>query len=268
MKKIIIALLLIPYLSIAQVGIGTSNPKATLDVNVNQGFTSGDLAGISFPQLTAAEINAITPNSPKVGTLVWATSTSGEINSIGYWYYKDITNNWEPLFNNNIINPAIGAIKHGMQTSDHSGWYILDGRSLTSMPAVAQAGASLVSITTNLPDVNDKYLKTSNGSDVIGSVFDGNVLIKENIPNYNITSSDISSDVNNHRHSIGWPSSSTHHTPGSVAGTGRDFVSNSLPTGYESHSHSGATVSTNGSSTPIQMEPNYLATTIFIYLGQ
>lgn len=89
--------------SYAQVGIHTSSPKATLDVTLPTSYTSGALAGVSFPQLSGDLIEAMSTTELKAGTLVFAnspsTSTLKDIDSSGYWYWTgDSTKKWEPLF--------------------------------------------------------------------------------------------------------------------------------------------------------------------------
>jgi hypothetical protein len=87
MKKIFFAfaVLATSFVS-AQVGVGNTEPKATLDVN-KASYTAGEQAGIAVTQQTAAQIVAMTTTDLKPGTLVYATSTSGTITSTGFWYY-------------------------------------------------------------------------------------------------------------------------------------------------------------------------------------
>lgn len=88
MKKIIFTLaIMATSFATAQVGIGNTDPKATLDVNVTT-YTNGQLAGIAVTQLSGAQIVAMTTSGLKAGTLVYATSTSGIINSVGYWNWN------------------------------------------------------------------------------------------------------------------------------------------------------------------------------------
>lgn len=71
----------------AQVGVGNTDPKATLDVN-KASYATGEQAGIAVTQLTGAQIVGMTTSGLKSGTLVYATSTSGAIDSVGFWYYS------------------------------------------------------------------------------------------------------------------------------------------------------------------------------------
>lgn len=87
MKKIFFAFaFLVTGFASAQVGIGNTDPKATLDVN-KASYTTGEQAGIAVTQLTGAQVVAMSTSGLKAGTLVYANSTSGVIDSVGFWYY-------------------------------------------------------------------------------------------------------------------------------------------------------------------------------------
>ncbi|SDI40431.1 hypothetical protein [Chryseobacterium jejuense] len=92
---------LISNLCIAQVGINTPNPQATLDITLQEGYSTGDKAGITVPLLTGDQIEAIHPTNIKPGTLVYSvspsTAASKEVYNIGYWFWKNSSDKWEPL---------------------------------------------------------------------------------------------------------------------------------------------------------------------------
>lgn len=105
MKKTVTSLLmLISVFGLAQMGLNTPNPQATLDVALQSGYISGGKAGIAFPQLSGNEIEAMDTTGLKSGTLVYSTSASTaatkDITGIGYWYWKDTTDKWEPVLIN------------------------------------------------------------------------------------------------------------------------------------------------------------------------
>jgi hypothetical protein len=88
MKKIFFAFaFLVTGYASAQVGVGNTDPKATLDVN-KASYATGEQAGIAVTQLTGAQVVAMTTSGLKAGTLVYATATSGVIDSVGFWYYS------------------------------------------------------------------------------------------------------------------------------------------------------------------------------------
>lgn len=71
----------------AQVGVGTSAPKAALDV-------TSTTQGVLIPRLAATQAEAI--SNPEIGELVYATTTDGTvIKSQGFWYYDGTT--WKPF---------------------------------------------------------------------------------------------------------------------------------------------------------------------------
>lgn len=87
---------------LAQVGIGTDKPKATLDVALHPNYMNGESAGIVFPMMTADQIEAMKTFDLKAGTLVYATTVSTastpDVNDTGYWYWSgDNIKKWEPL---------------------------------------------------------------------------------------------------------------------------------------------------------------------------
>jgi hypothetical protein len=89
MKKMLFILVaLASGVTYAQVGVGNTDPKATLDVNKSS-YLAGEQAGIAVTQLTATQIEGMNTTGLKSGTLVYATTASGStINAIGYWYYN------------------------------------------------------------------------------------------------------------------------------------------------------------------------------------
>ncbi|UKB83038.1 hypothetical protein LF887_18785 [Chryseobacterium sp. MEBOG06] len=103
-RKNVLFFLLISSLGFAQVGVNTTSPKATLDVALPAGYTSGTKAGIAFPQLSGNDIESIDTTGLKSGTLVYSTSASTasvkDVTGPGYWYWKDATDKWEPVLVN------------------------------------------------------------------------------------------------------------------------------------------------------------------------
>lgn len=52
----------------------------------------------------------------------------------------------------------VGDIKAGVQATDHEGWVLLDGRTISSLTTTQQAAANSLNLLTNLPDASNSYL--------------------------------------------------------------------------------------------------------------
>ena len=94
-KLILVTTIFTSIMLTAQVGIGTTSPKATLDIQIPATYQTGDLAGVAIPQLTAQQITGMITTNLKSGTLVYATSTSQTITEIGYWFFTGT--NWNQI---------------------------------------------------------------------------------------------------------------------------------------------------------------------------
>ena len=101
---------------------------------------------------------------------------------------------------------AIGDVKQSYQSGDHNGWYLLDGRLLTSLPAVAQSNAASLGITTNLPDATNRFLADISST---GSTGGSNTvtLTQANLPN--VTFNGTAASAGAHNHTVDPPSTTT-----------------------------------------------------------
>ncbi len=93
MKKIIFLIVcsLFVHLSFAQVGIGTTNPKASLDITASNVASPTNTDGILIPRVDAFPV--INPTAAQQGMMVYLTTTTGS-NSPGFYYWDNGTTTW------------------------------------------------------------------------------------------------------------------------------------------------------------------------------
>lgn len=67
--------------------------------------------------------------------------------------------------------PTIGDIKPGFQSTDHNGWYLLDGRNVNTLATTPRNNAVSIGFLSVLPDASDASLMSSvsNLKQVVGS---------------------------------------------------------------------------------------------------
>lgn len=333
----------------AQVGIGTTDPKAALDV------ASSD-SGILIPRMTAELIELIA--SPGTGELVFSTTDTGvDVTQIGFWYYNGslwlpiiaTSSSGENIYNTdgtllsdrivtlanrnldfgpgklfingtsgntgintnlptekldvngdlrvrslgsgNVVTTAqgelsldtgllhkYGDIRFSYLPADHDGWYLLNGRLLTTLPADAQTQAAALGIAGNLPNAAGLYAKEGTPGAISGAA--SVVLAKVNMPDYNITGN---TNFASHSHSVVSPgfgvirgTNATQTGAGNLWGSqhaggaqvGSTFVNKTYTSASSgSHTHT-LTASTGGSATAIALNPTNVQFNYFIYLGK
>ncbi|WP_034669556.1 hypothetical protein [Chryseobacterium populi] len=181
------------------------------------------------------------------------------------------------LSTNAAIVYHYGDLRYSSLTTDHDGWYALNGRSLTSLPANAQARAASLGITGNLPDAANKYIKQGSPGTITGT--DNVVLTQGNVPNFTMTGN---TTLLGHSHDL--------ISPGNVLVRGTDLSQDATgaanvwqlaggaaagsvsasqtytSSADGSHSHT-VTAPSGGTSTPISLNPGYIQLNYFIYLG-
>lgn len=238
MKKhlLTVAFLLICGKSFSQVGINTATPTKTLDVN-------GEMRIRVLPNATTGNYNLI------------LTDNNGNISS------ADLA-----------ISPnTVGDIKKGFQTSDHAGWYLLDGRLLSVLPANVQTAAGSIGLLGNLPNARGKFLKAKTGAEVLGSSAGSNVrvLSQANLPNYNFTGTSSVDGAHNHTWTDLFDGGQAHALVRS------NNVNQQWALNYEvgfststngAHTHS-VNVSSEGGSQSFSIIPQNITVNTFIFLG-
>jgi len=277
MNKIASLLILFFYYPMAaqNVGVNTAYPdtNAALDIY-------SDKQGLILTRLPLISIDNPSPLSNHVtGMTTYNTVTSTTPTPVSVYeglYYNDGTK-WNLMGPNTLM---LGDIKHSLETADHKGWYLLDGRNVSSLPNIAQYNATAVGVGTNLPNVSDKFIKTNNGSESQGAIAGNNMitLTQANLPNITYTSTTDTNGNHNHSYTDSYNGPKTlglatnvlplvpliSETVGS-----NDTLPGNLHTSEDNGNHSHTvTVPSGGSGTPINGTPQHIVTNVFIYLGE
>lgn len=257
------------------VGINTlsPNPDAALDLSSSsKGFLPTRLSLIS------------TDNSSPLLNHVIGIMTYNVVNS----NLNDATAVYEGLYYNdggqwnlmagNVL--ALGDIKYSLETIDHNGWFLLDGRNVTSLPNIARNNAMAIGINVELPNSDDRFLKTTNGVEDMKTFGGINniILTQSNLPNvtYNVSTttegehSHPYTDSHNNAKTLGLATNVIALVPmiSEVVGTNDIWPTTLFATEMSgSHSHS-VTVPSGGSGQPIDAKPRHMVTNVFIYLGE
>ncbi|GAA5086529.1 hypothetical protein GCM10023210_08500 [Chryseobacterium ginsengisoli] len=248
----------------AQVGIGTTTPSnsAVLELNsTNKGFLMNTIA-----------LTSITSPSPfgsnVEGMWVYNTATAGTPpnNVIPGLYYNDGTK-WVLMSINNDL-PKIGDIKSSMATIDHDGWYLLNGRNVSTLPSISQTNAATLGFSTTIPNSSDRIIKGKNTSESINATGGSNSysVTQANLPNVNITGTTSSAGAHTHNYTNRgvnyW-----NYNAGSI-NTTRTIDTEVRTTGASGdHSHT-ISVASGGTNTAIAQYPKHLVVQYFIYLGK
>lgn len=261
-----------------QVGIGTSTPNVDAALEIS----SPDKA-VLITKISLTTTDLTTPlASHNAGMIVYNTNTNGtgDTKVSPGLYYNDGTK-WVKL---EPISIGIGDVKHTIATTDHLGWYKLDGRLISSLPALAQLNAASLGFVTNLPDATDRVLKAKSNVETLGQTGGNNnvVLVQNNLPNVNFAGTTSVDGSHTHSHSDQHNSTIENINlvygllgilSGVVLNILNTNVGNKVPVSVVAnsqnmgnHSHT-ASVSSGGSNVAL---PNvkHLTTNTFIYLGE
>lgn len=248
----------------SQVGIGTPNPSnsAVLELSSsNKGFLMNTIALTSTQ--SASPLTAHTE-----GIWVYNTATSGTApnNVIPGLYYNDGAK-WVLMSINTDI-PKIGDIKSSMVSTDHEGWYLMNGRNTSTLPALAQTNASTLGFATALPNTADRIIKGKNASEAVAATGGANsyTLSQANLPNLTFSGNTSTNGAHTHNYTNRgvnyW-----NFNAGSLSAT-RTINTETRTTGTAgNHSHT-FSVGSGGNSTPITQYPKHMVVQYFIYLGK
>lgn len=261
LNNIIVLVIIIFNYSIlnGQIGINTPNPnqESLLELySSNTGFLPSRLSLVS----TASAA----PLSQHVkGMVVYNTTNNGTLSEGIY------VNNGTEWLRLSTVDIPIGHIKYGIQTTDHNGWYLLNGRSVSILPASVQSNAISIGFATNIPDATNKYLKAKTGAEVLGAS-GGNTtftLVQANLPSMTFNGTALSAGSHTHTYIDRGNTTFDAGTIGFVNNQA-DNTSGTYTTGAAGdHNHS-FSVSTGGTNTPVSINPKNIALNVFIYLGQ
>jgi hypothetical protein len=88
----------------------------------------------------------------------------------------------------NGATSTIGDCKSGLQTADHSGWVLLDGRAKSSLTASQQTAATSLGIGTNLPNATGRAFVQG----TLGAQIGSSTIAQANLPNVTLNAASIS----------------------------------------------------------------------------
>ena len=178
-------------------------------------------------------------------------------------------------------NLTIGDMKPGLQTTDHNGWILLNGRLKSSLSASQQAAATSLGIGTNIPNATNSYL-VQNGT-ALGSISNSNTrnINQNQLPNVALSGStnnatptiryDIKNGSGANRAQIANGGSTIFLAADGTPGIG-DLQDNNVNADVlfqDAHNHSVTTSSINGgvSQQALNIQPQSMSVNMFVYLG-
>lgn len=196
MKKILYILTFaFPSILFSQVGFGTTtvNDDAAIEIG-----TDTSTKGLLLTRIHLVDCVSASPlSSHEEGMIVYNLATSGNSSvSVTPGFYYNNGRLWVRL----DTNPTkIGDIKYSYSISDHSGWYLLNGRTIASLPTNAQNVANGLGMLTNIPNAENRTLKAK-GAEALYSTGGSNTtfLSQTQLPNVNFMGSTTSDGGHSH----------------------------------------------------------------------
>jgi hypothetical protein len=228
---------------LGQTGVSTIGPTKNLDVN-------GDM-----------RVRSLSTTAQSSADKVLTVDANGNVRQLTA--YKNI---------------AVGDMKYGMQQADHLGWYLLNGRNVSTLPTNAQSNAATIGITTTLDNAQNRFVRSNTTIGTGGSATQ--VLSLAQMPLYNITGTTNASGNHSHTFDDQWfhnynPSGGSFATlnvdnsPGTTNDRQRyteTTIGVTTSVNAWAHSHN-ITAPSGGTATAFSIEPQYLTANLFIYLG-
>ena len=126
----------------------------------------------------------------------------------------------------NVPTATYGDIKTGIQTDDHGGWVLLDGRFVNALTPTQQAVCASLGVQTRLPNGAGKVALGSESKIFVGKEGGTNYITPQNLPKTSISGTTGNNNVG-HTHTIDPPSTTTgtessNHTHGASTKTSLD----------------------------------------------
>ncbi|MES2864700.1 MAG: hypothetical protein V4666_11315 [Bacteroidota bacterium] len=271
MKKILLSFCFISLSTFGQVGINTENPNSDSYLEL-----SSTDKGLLIPRLNLVALNNPAPLSSHVaGMMVFNTASAGTLENIVFpGLYINNGVNWERLEPNTT---KLGELKHSFATTDHDGWYLLNGRAKTTLSATAQSAASIIGYGTNIPDATNRFLKTINTAEPVAIHGGSNTFTvsQAQLPNVNFLGSTTNDGGHTHQvdsyagnQNVGLLSTSalTLFTILKVAENDNVATNNRTTSATAAHSHT-VSLNSGGTGAAVTRIPAYLSTNVFVYLG-
>ncbi|MFP3594263.1 hypothetical protein [Chryseobacterium sp. SIMBA_038] len=262
MKNILLYIILILGISNkikAQVGIGTANPSnnSVLEVSsTNMGvlLTRNNISSTATPPPLSAHVK---------GIITYNLSNS---NDVSEGLYQNNGTKWNKV----SYDYPYGTISNSFATADNNGWYLLNGRAVSSLPENVQSRAVSLGFATNLPNTDDRFIKTKDTSEALALLSGSSTitLAQTNLPSVTFTGTTNSAGNHTHTYTDRGTGTTTNSSSGPAgANPEADDTAGTYTTELSGdHSHT-VSFSSGGSSQPINVTPSYLVTNVFIYLG-
>jgi len=194
------------------------------------------------------------PSNPIHGD-VWFDSTT------------NITRVWEGTIWKALLGNTIGDLKYGVETIDHEGWIKLDGRAIATLETTQQTQAAALSFSGNIPDARNRTLMMR-GTGVIGDLGGDTTvpILQVNLPNLSLVAT--LTNAGNHTHTYTDMNPDFSGRRGGGASTLLSAEVNTVRTTSTNGTHlHTVNIASGGSNTAITINPSFLQTNVFIYLG-